>query len=143
MHVLIASDCSEMFLSSTVSGKVIRVKVEWAAPGSDNDDDGVNFNRDTCSYAHFHAYDGNSINSSTEITPTCTADKSTIIYISVSREMLFVYSRDASQPESGFKMDVNQIADPAVSGGVGNWELFTAWRVLLPGLVALLIVVCQ
>ena len=124
-----------MFSSSTFSDKVVQVKVNWALPGSI--DEGVQFDRNTCTYSNIHAYNGNISSSSEEITPTCTEDKSAIVYTSVSREMLFVYTKDSDQSHSALSMGVSQIA---TSGGVSIWQSVITWKASLPGLVASMLV---
>ncbi|KAL8586991.1 hypothetical protein ACOMHN_062402 [Nucella lapillus] len=123
----------------------VRVSVKWAAPNASSAEkgEGVPFDKEACSFARFHAYDGETAISSAKITPTCSADKSTIIFTtSSSRRMLFVYRRESSGSDPGFPLEVNQVRATSGGAGVGKEAWFVlVWRTMVAGLFAVVVVV--
>lgn len=115
----------------------IQVAVDWAARGSE--DRGVPFSKESCSFSGFHVYNGDTDNSSTKITPTCSKNKSTIIYTSASRSMLFVYRREPGMAEPGFPMKVNQVRVISTGASIGKDVMFRVWRTVLVGVFAVVL----
>ncbi|XP_076445593.1 uncharacterized protein LOC143283294 [Babylonia areolata] len=111
-------------------GNGIIVSVDWAEDSSR----GVPFDKDSCSFPNFHVYNGDSADNSSEITPTCSADNSTISYTSTARDLRFVYQRQSGVAESGFVMKLNQVREVSNDGGAVKSASLLCWGAALVGL---------